>query len=262
MGLVVINKSANYGADLPIFGAITLKKDLVFAFRPSANAPFDLSDNQVPINIKGEMTEQGLKGYGDTASTIELKDAGKDDVTVIICGRVTDLTTGGIHRAWFLSNLNTANKSGLGFLLTADHTATGFTVKLRTTLTATTSSGNAVNPSLSDITIAQNYKADKTDWLYIVYRVNTKTKVVQTQIINKSLDSSRTYTNDNIGMTGRNASIAGNYLVGASPSGSRPTANAEIAQILMYNAHLTDAQVNAQYEIDKKWLKSARNIEL
>lgn len=264
MGLAVINNSVSFANDLPIFGGINFKKDLLFAFRPSANALFDLSDGGNTIDIKGQVTAQGLKGYGATASPTSLKSVNKDNITIFVCGRVPDLVAGVNNRAWFASNYNT--DSGIGFLITADMvsgTTDTFNIKLRSYMTAQTSSGSFVSTFPNDITIATNAKVTATDFLYVVLRIKADTKVVDVRILNKALATSKTFASgDNITASGRNVSNSKTWIVNGTNAGSAATANSEIQQLLIYGRYLTDAEITEQYEMDKKWLKSARNIEL
>lgn len=264
MGLAVVNNSVNFNADLPIFGNIANKRDLLFAFRPSANALFDLSDYQNTVTVAGQVTDKGVKGYNTTATATSFKDPTTDDVTVIVCGRATDLVAGVNNRTWLASSYNT--KSGIGFLITADMvsgTNDVFNIKLRSYMTAQTSSGSFASVYPSDITIATNAKVTATDFLYIVLRINANAKVLDVRILNKALATSRTFTSgDNITASGRNVANGKTWQIGSSHAGSVANAPAEVQQLLVYGRYLTDAEITEQYEMDKKWLKSARNIEL
>lgn len=264
MGLAVVNNSVNFNADLPIFGNIANKRDLLFAFRPSANALFDLSDNQHTINVQGQVTSQGLLGNISTRTTTTFKEPDSDDITVIICGRVVDFILGTHNRAWLASSYNIT--SGTGFLVTADmaggQTDT-FDVKLRSYLAVRTSAGQTVSSTPPDIVLALNTKATKTDYLYIVMRIKADTKTVDTRILNKNLSTTRTYAaGNNLTAVGRATATAQNWMINGTPAGSGGLTNNEVQQLLVYGRYLTDAEITEQYEMDKKWLKSARNIEL
>lgn len=264
MGLAVINNGSVFSEDLPIFGNINFKKDLLFAFRPSVNALFDLSDYQSTVSVAGQVTDKGVKGYGTTATTTSFKGATTDDVTVIVCGRATDLVAGVNHRAWLASNYNT--DSGIGFLITADMVSginDTFNIKLRSYMTAQTSSGSFASTFPPDITIATNAKVTATDFLYVVLRIKADAKVVDVRILNKSLATSKTFASgDNITASGRNVANSKALQIGGTISGSAPTAPAEVQQLLTYGRYLTDAEIIQQYNADKKWLLAARGIAL
>lgn len=264
MGLAVVNNSVNFNADLPIFGNIANKRDLLFAFRPSANALFDLSDNQHTINVQGRVTPQGLLGNISTQTTTTFKEPDSDDITVIVCGRVVDFILGTNNRSWFASSYNA--KSGTGFLVTADMVdgkTDTFDIKLRTYLAARVSTGQTLGIYLPDIVIALNTKATKTDYLYIVMRIKADTKTANTHIINKNLSVTRTYgSGDDITAAGRATATAVNWIINGTPKGNGGLTNNEVQQVLVYGRYLTDAEITEQYEMDKKWLKSARNITI
>lgn len=264
MGLAVINNSVTYTADLPIFGNINFKKDLLFAFRPSANALFDLSDYQNTVSVAGELTGKGVKGYGETATTTSFKDPNTDDLTIIVCGKATDLTTNPLNRAWLASSYNTT--SGVGLLITAD-TVSGssdkFDIRLRSYFTYQNASSAFAVTTPPDIIIANNAKVTETDYLYAVLRIKADAKLVVMSILNKSLTTSKILTaSDKLTAAGRNTINGKTWKIGASDAG--PTANTpvEVQELLVYGRYLTDAEVMQQYEADKKWLSSARGILL
>lgn len=264
MGLAVINNSVNFSADLPIFGNISNKRDLLFAFRPSANALFDLSDYQHSINVQGQLTPQGLLGNISTKTATTFKEPNSDDITVIVCGRAVDFINGTNNRAWLASSYNI--NSGIGFLVTADMAGGSvdiFDVRLRSYLTVRTSSGQVVGSYPPDIILALNAKITKTDYLYIVMRIKADTKTVDVRILNKDLSTSRTYAaGDTLTANARNVSEARTWLVNGTHAGSGGLTHNEVQQLLVYGRYLADAEIIEQFEMDKKWLKSARNIEL
>lgn len=254
MGIEFKDNVSQFSNNCPVRGHLPITDGLVLALRPiSAGSLIDLSPNERNVYLKpgGEIFPTGTRRGIVTDLT---KDKLSTSFTAIIVAKVyqpADTNT----RASLLSNRNSvAPANGITALFISDTAAATSRKATRIRFYKVNSGTNFVVDI--DFPVPLDSTDTESPWMYYTVTYDAGTTRISAEIKNMGLKQFYSTT-----VTGLDFSTAVPMEVGyASQSPVATNSDTQIAQCLIYNRALSDAELTEQYTRDQFWLSAVPGI--
>ena len=267
MAMTIIDKSAQFSSELPVFGNIVSASSLKIGARISSKLnQIDLSDQDLLF------TEVGTPQYGAQGITVNNQNCintnyvgGASSFTIIGCFKAIKGNGASYNRG--IAGDFELGQGGVGLYLFQNINGSNqYEISLRGVSMVFDKTNNIlVNNYLSLPFYVGAALPAETEWVYGVYTHDHTTGVSKVKILNKNLSATKTSNPSNYDSShpARNGNWVGKtHKIGALNYSTSDNVNLVFPQYLYHNKLLSDAEIANQYKMDKLFLSQARGIDI